>query len=1087
MIGSSKSIWGFDPRSVPGCSLWLDAADASQVTFSSSTNVNTWIDKSGFNNNCSNQSLGSTITYPGTKVNGLNTVNFTAGCIRGAFNSSSVINTTDVTIFIVTVETAPNNNLRMFSLTTAANYQDDTANTMLVYCAPGNYQLTFYRAGAMPTPYTVTQNVPFIYSLTQTSGTGSMWLNGGSNTTASITTSAFAVTNYNIGTQYLANQNYTGLMCEILVYKSLLTTSQRQQVEGYLAWKWGLTTYLPAISPLSIPGCQLWLDGADSSTLVLSGSNVTQWNDKSGNGFNGTAVNASVGSPIAPSYVTNSINGLSAITMSGTSYFTGSTNVNSTTLTCFFIGNCVFGTGGSSQQRIIGLSVTGLDDYSSTLRPIPLAVISGGTQLLSYRNANMASATVVSGTNFIGCCLFDGTSNYMYKDGTLGTQVASSGTFTTSIYGVGSDAGTQFMGFTSSLGTNCLVGKIGEILVYNTALTTTQRQSIEGYLARKWGFTSMYSALPSIHPFSSIRPHLRTFQPTDIPGCQLWLDGADQSSMTFSGSSITQWNDKSGNEKNATIASGRIGATYSSGLKCVYFQSASVGYQTSYLANPTNETMFVVANIDSPSTQTNNTLICGQQGARSLGVGWNNSGDATLCAYLNSHVAWQTSTPSGSYTAGTTGLITGQVSGGSTLSIAMNGATFTTGSGGGFYANTTTYLGVDTTTTAYYYKGFVMEILFYNSVLNPSQRQQVEGYLAHKWGLTTPIPSTHPFKSFPSATVPLKPLAIETVSLTSLTTSNGVINWTTTNATGYIWYVGTGSGSGQVATGTITNSSTLTATVTYAFVIGTTYYAWVIPYNLDGLGPTTISAAVTFSAVFSPTDITGLQLWLDGNDPAGTGTQPANGATVSTWVDKSGNGYNATAAPSRVVGTYSTSFRAVNFATSSTGYITSYSAAPTNETMFVVFNNPSPSSANNIIIGGIQGARSLGAGHSSAGTGTVGNLNTQVAWLATLGTYTGGTTVLTTSQFTTSTNTISLNGGAAASGGAPGFTAGRVTYLGVDASNGSYYYVGYGMEILFYNSVLSTNDRQKIEGYLAWKWGIQSSLPAGHPYKSAAP
>lgn len=33
----------------------------------------------------------------------------------------------------------------------------------------------------------------------------------------------------------------------------------------------------------------------------------------------------------------------------------------------------------------------------------------------------------------------------------------------------------------------------------------------------------------------------------------------------------------------------------------------------------------------------------------------------------------------------------------------------------------------------------------------------------------------------------------------------------------------------------------------------------------------------------------------------------------------------------------------------------------------------------------------------------------------------------------------------------------------------------------------STSDHQKTEGYLAWKWGIQSKLPAGHPYKNAAP
>jgi hypothetical protein len=90
--------------------------------------------------------------------------------------------------------------------------------------------------------------------------------------------------------------------------------------------------------PTDIGGCQLWLDGADRTTIIGT-SSVTQWNDKSGNGYNGTVVNAAVGSPVAPSYSTNSINGLSAITMSGTSYFTGSTNVNSTTLSCFFLGN----------------------------------------------------------------------------------------------------------------------------------------------------------------------------------------------------------------------------------------------------------------------------------------------------------------------------------------------------------------------------------------------------------------------------------------------------------------------------------------------------------------------------------------------------------------------------------------------------------------------------------------------------------------------------------------------------------------------------------------------------------------------------
>ena len=52
-------------------------------------------------------------------------------------------------------------------------------------------------------------------------------------------------------------------------------------------------------------------------------------------------------------------------------------------------------------------------------------------------------------------------------------------------------------------------------------------------------------------------------------------------------------------------------------------------------------------------------------------------------------------------------------------------------------------------------------------------------------------------------------------------------------------------------------------------------------------------------------------------------------------------------------------------------------------------------------------------------------------------------------------------------------------------------YEGSIAEILIYEHLtvhpMNTAERQKIEGYLAWKWGIQASLPAGHPYESGAP
>jgi len=42
-------------------------------------------------------------------------------------------------------------------------------------------------------------------------------------------------------------------------------------------------------------------------------------------------------------------------------------------------------------------------------------------------------------------------------------------------------------------------------------------------------------------------------------------------------------------------------------------------------------------------------------------------------------------------------------------------------------------------------------------------------------------------------------------------------------------------------------------------------------------------------------------------------------------------------------------------------------------------------------------------------------------------------------------------------------------------------------EMILLNSVLSTTDQQKMEGYLAWKWNQSGLLSTSHPYKYFAP
>jgi len=42
-------------------------------------------------------------------------------------------------------------------------------------------------------------------------------------------------------------------------------------------------------------------------------------------------------------------------------------------------------------------------------------------------------------------------------------------------------------------------------------------------------------------------------------------------------------------------------------------------------------------------------------------------------------------------------------------------------------------------------------------------------------------------------------------------------------------------------------------------------------------------------------------------------------------------------------------------------------------------------------------------------------------------------------------------------------------------------------EVIIINDILETEERQKLESYLAHKWGLEDNLPSDHPYKSEAP
>jgi hypothetical protein len=72
----------------------------------------------------------------------------------------------------------------------------------------------------------------------------------------------------------------------------------------------------------------------------------------------------------------------------------------------------------------------------------------------------------------------------------------------------------------------------------------------------------------------------------------------------------------------------------------------------------------------------------------------------------------------------------------------------------------------------------------------------------------------------------------------------------------------------------------------------------------------------------------------------------------------------------------------------------------------------------------------------------------------------------------------------------PGPTYGTINQIGFPGKSSrgmSKAFDGKVAEIIVYSTEVGTTDRQKLEGWLACKYNLQSILPGGHPYKVSCP
>jgi hypothetical protein len=239
------------------------------------------------------------------------------------------------------------------------------------------------------------------------------------------------------------------------------------------------------VIPPSISGLQLWLDAKDYSTLTLSGTTVTSWGDKSGFSRNATPYNGNSN----PIYNATGFNNLPAIQFSPSTGMASQVPANSMPLaSSIFV---VFQTSGSSTGGLIARDLNG--GYPGGLNPYGAnRLVGSGQNYQNYQSPfNLGAAT--------GLNLFEiQVNNASYNEYVNGSVVLSN--TTTNVY---ADTATNFFIATRTDKAVTLTGVISEIIVYNSLLTITQRQYIEGYLAWKWG---IQTSLPVNHPYYNSKP-----------------------------------------------------------------------------------------------------------------------------------------------------------------------------------------------------------------------------------------------------------------------------------------------------------------------------------------------------------------------------------------------------------------------------------------------------------------------------------------------------------------------------------------------------------------------------------------------------
>lgn len=243
----------------------------------------------------------------------------------------------------------------------------------------------------------------------------------------------------------------------------------------------------------------------------------------------------------------------------------------------------------------------------------------------------------------------------------------------------------------------------------------------------------------------------RLWTPADITTA-LWLDAADASTITTVSGAVSQWNDKSGNNRHVGQLGSSSRPTVSSaslnGLSTLVFNGSQF-LETSTNFPITGNPAFSIYCVYLKNTASQGSFVgWGSTGVALAAAGFLDSGSLACFAYAGAN-NYNTTTPSSGswlffgYTKSPGAINT-------TSQAYRNGSDVSTGahsSSTPSIASAPLRIGLWADFTGNRLNGSMAELVIAASNTSNAGRQLMEGYLAHKWGLTASLPSDHPYKS----------------------------------------------------------------------------------------------------------------------------------------------------------------------------------------------------------------------------------------------------------------------------------------------------------------------------------------------------